>query len=865
MAGKKFNLDDLDPDLQEIIQPHIVDNEASLERISLALCARREEAKTDRQHIEATWRMCEEAYIGIDDANRHEFADGKWQKPTSPDGPVTTGRNKRRGSKTDKKSTLFLRLTSRYVDAGTAKLGEILLPPDGKAFKLSATPDPDLIKAKDNKSPVLMDHMPGSPPAMRPLQPGETPPPQTGQPALSPVLPGAAAPPVAAPPGLAGPLPGGAVVPPAAPPMVPVTVADLAREKDKFADDLAKKAETKIYDWQVECQYNAQMRKVIFDSGRLGVGVLKGPFPKKKRGIAVSKNAAGAVEIKVKKTVQPASVWIDPWNIFPDGACGENIHEGDFIFERDWLTPRLVRELKDLPGYINSQIDKVLLAGPDKNATGSTEQGTPQGNRTSTQQHKGRFEVWYYYGSLKREEFEFLEQAGNKDGSKTDLKPDQTEVYVIATVINTEVVRVTVNPLDSGSFPYHSVPWQRRSGSWAGVGIAEQLVAPQRMLNGANRAMMNNAGKSAGSQIVIRQETLLPADDDYAIVPDKVWFDVGDANGQSVNDSFAIHEIPNRTTELMVIVNFARQLAEESTSIPLVTQGQTGPTTPDTYGATQLQNSNAEQLLRSIGYTFDDNITDPHTRMYYEWYLLDENIPESDKGDFQIDAHGSAALVERAIQDQTLGQILGVSKDPAYGADPKKTFALFLKSKRLSPQDVQYDEDKQKQMDAAPPPEAPQVTVAKINADTEMKKLAATQSADMRTEANETDIKRAALTLEGQTVHNDAAKIAADERRVAAENTVALHKIQAETQRYLLQYATQRHITLDKAKADLAKAAMQLQTEERLNAVNNAIDVHKHHNPPPPPAGGGKRIRPQRPPVQAPGRAGPGNGFNQAP
>ena len=47
--------------------------------------------------------------------------------------------------------------------------------------------------------------------------------------------------------------------------------------------------------------------------------------------------------------------------------------------------------------------------------------------------------------------------------------------------------------------------------------------------------------------------------------------------------------------------------AEESTSIPLITQGQTGPTTPDTFGAAQLQNNNANQLLRSVGYAVDEN------------------------------------------------------------------------------------------------------------------------------------------------------------------------------------------------------------------------------------------------------------------
>jgi hypothetical protein len=33
-----------------------------------------------------------------------------------------------------------------------------------------------------------------------------------------------------------------------------------------------------------------------------------------------------------------------------------------------------------------------------------------------------------------------------------------------------------MNPLDSGELPYHSVPWQRRAGHWAGVGVGGGVV-----------------------------------------------------------------------------------------------------------------------------------------------------------------------------------------------------------------------------------------------------------------------------------------------------------------------------------------------------------------------------------------------------
>ena len=50
---------------------------------------------------------------------------------------------------------------------------------------------------------------------------------------------------------------------------------------------------------------------------------------------------------------------------------------------------------------------------------------------------------------------------------------------------------------------------------------------------------------------------------------------------------------------------------------------------------------------------------------------------EAEKGEYQIDAHGSAALVERAIQDQSIAQMAAMALNPAYGIDPKKWAALF--------------------------------------------------------------------------------------------------------------------------------------------------------------------------------------------
>jgi hypothetical protein len=72
----------------------------------------------------------------------------------------------------------------------------------------------------------------------------------------------------------------------------------------------------------------------------------------------------------------------------------------------------------------------------------------------------------------------------------------------------------------------------------------------------------------------------------------------------------------------------------------------------------------------------------------------------------------------------------------------------------------------------------------------------------------------------------------------------------------LLEYANRRGISVDSAKVELARTAMQLKTERDLNAQNQAGEQQKHRREM-------QMRQQQRPPVQAPGRAAPGHAFDQ--
>lgn len=738
---------------------------ARLDALGQLVASKRDEAVKFRKQsgIEDVWAYCEEAYLGIDDANRAEWQGAKWAKPAALNGPLT--RESRGASATQ--STVFIPLTARYVDAGAAKLSEIILPLDGKPFSMTATPNPELITRLEQQDAPLTDN------AGQPVMMGEGD--QQQQ----------------------------------------VTTKDLATEIKEKADEKAKKAEKRIHDWMVEANYSAEMRKVLHDASRIGVGVLKAPFADVRTSRAISR-MNGMIALQIVENITPGIEWVDPWNLFPDPACGEDIHDGDYVIERDFFTARKLRGLRKNPTFLAEQIDAVLEEGSE----GSTIEGTsPITDKASTDK---RYQVWYYYGTCSKADLLSARAQGIGQDDERD------EYYAIVTVVNSTVIRAVINPLDSGTFPYNAMPWRRRSGSWVGVGPGEQCKTAQSIVNAATRAMLTNAGRSAGGQIIIDTEAIVPANNDWTITNDKIWHKAPGAVLDDVRKAFMLSQFPSMQPQMMAIIEYAFKLAEESTNIPLVTQGQSGDTTPDTFGGMQMQNNNANQLLRAVGYQVDDYITSRVVEALYEWLLLDPEVPDDEKGDFQIDAHCSGALIERSIQDQFLQQMGQLVMNPAFGISPERWMGEVLRSKQLNAKALQLT-DAEKEKMAQQPQVSPQVQAAQIRAQVEMQKAQASNQLMQTRIQVDTD--------------RDRAYVEAETMRTQAEHQARMAELNIRRELAMLDYANKREITLEQIKADLADSAMKLKVQKELSMLE-----------------GGQVATP---PTEPAGRALPGHAFEQ--
>jgi hypothetical protein len=657
---------------------------------------------------------------------------------SAPAGVVKTRDQAPKRAKGGVRSTVFLNITQPKTDTGIARVQEMLVPHDDKPWETKRTPVPDLDDAIARE-------------LMTPVTLGD----------------GTQAP-----------------------------AKDVAAAINAKADELAKKEATWIEDKFVEGSVYAEMRKVIRSAGKLGSGILKGPAPVQRTTKKWSiKNGMGVLEVLRK--IEPTSKCISVWDFWPAADCGDNIHNGSYVVEREWMTSRKLIELAALPEYDQGNIAVALEEGPRKLGRGRHDIRREQAGDTF--EDAELFEVYYIYAQLTPDDMLLLGvDNGMPEG---DSRLDHEErigppMAAIATMLNGRCIRCVVNPLETGDFPYDLFPWDIVDGQPWGRGIPRKMGVAQRGLNSAVRKQLENAGISGGPQIVFTAGAVTPVDGFYEITGRKLWkFDPTDAL-TDITKAFAVFNIPSMQEQLGAIIQFWLEMADLLTNLPILMQGMLKEgATPETLGGMRLLMANMTSPLRVIAKQHDDYLIVGHLRRYHTWYMQDPSIPAENKGDTQIAARGATALVQRAEDSEFLVMLWASKDDPALKLNPSKLIAEIARSRGFNLATVQYTDDEWKQEEAKraqqQPPVDPRV-----------------QAAQIRNEGIQLQVE--ARTSEAQADRDFKAQQAAEDRASAERLRAAELDLQA------MELAGTQSISLAQVKAMLAGKAMdnRLATDE---------------------------------------------------
>ena len=685
-------------------------------------------------------------YHGVDNATRMASA---MMDSVQQGFPVTT----RQANPT--RSTVFVGVTRQKTNAAEARLTDILLPTDDKNWGIQPTPDPDGARAMVDDG-VLVDPATGQP-VLFDEQGNVTEDPELGRPARK---------------------------------------KDVALASQRAAATAAKAMQQEIDDQLVECDYNSELRKMIHDSAVMGTGVVCGPLVTKRTRKAWLERrdpASGQKvhELQVVEELKPSSVRKDPRYVWEDPACGDDVQNGSGIFELNKLTEKKVRLLARQPGYMKEQLLQVLEQGPKRSA--ALYELERKGNEKDGQDESTLYSHWIYWGELKRED---LELAG------VEVPEDELEIVsACVEMINDVVVRAYMNPLEDGALPYDFFPWEKVQGSVRGQGVPRLMKAQQSVINAAWRQMMDNAGVTSGPQIVVKRTAITPADGQWTLSPRKFWF-MNDES-QSAQNVFQAVEFNSHQAELSAIIELAEKLSDQETGTPMMAQGQQG-SAPETVGGMQLLMNNSNVVTRRLVKQFDDYVTRKHIRRYYDFNMAYSDKQEI-KGDFQVDARGSSALMVRDIQNQAYTNMLAAAGSPMYApfVDPKQLFERVLRAQHIDPRDIMYAPEKiEENLANAQQQTDPRVQAAQINADARMKQA----DAVARGRATEMEVLRESET---------------ENRRMR------LLELQLKHDLALMEMANTKQMTIDQIKAQLANTAITARTKKELAASEMAFKDQK--------------------------------------
>lgn len=552
------------------------------------------------------------------------------------------------------RSRVVINIVRPKVDQAVARMCEILFPVDDRNWGIKPTPLPELASMMGDESPTVD--------------------PATGQP-------------------------------------TGFTANQEAEAIMEAAKEAAAAMERSIDDSLTECKYNGESRKGIEDYVRLGTMVMYGPFPARQTSKVWLPQADGTQVLQINESIVPASMRLDPWDVFFDPSCGNDHQAGRGFFMRRMITRKQLRQLVGLPGYDTDAIREVLRSPPQKLRVA-------EGRVIRDMINEDAYEMWTYHGEIEPDEMQML-------SSRTGDPLEDVDFGVLV-IVNDKVIGAMDSWVADRTMPVDVCCWRKSDDSPFGYGLPDELEHQQRVVNSAWRQVMDNGRVALGGQIIIKKGMVIPQNGSYEITPNKVWLAKDELD--DVRAAMTTFQFNSHLEELLAIAQAAMQFADMETSMPQIMGGEQG-SAPETVGGMVMLYNNANSVLRQRVKLYDDNITKPHIGRYYDWKMANDPDP-SIKGDFEIDARGSTALVERDIQNQALLNLAAITNNPRYipHLREREELKAILKAFKINPDELMKPEDQvqqemQQQAEHGAPAD-PRIEAARIKAEVDMAKLA---------------------------------------------------------------------------------------------------------------------------------------------
>jgi hypothetical protein len=431
----------------------------------------------------------------------------------------------------------------------------------------------------------------------------------------------------------------------------------------------AQKMEKLMHDQLEETEAPKHLRSVAFETTLFGTGVFKGPFAMDKE--YPRWDAEGNYD-PLFETI-PKMEYVSIWDFYPDPDA-RNMSEAEFTIQRHRLNRTQMRSLKKRPHFRSESIELALEYGADY----QREYWEDALEDDTVASSMDRYEVLEYWGILDAE----LAEEADIDIPK-ELE-DQDEIQVNIWVSNGQILRLVLNPFTPTRIPYLAVPYELNPYSFFGIGVAENMLDTQLLMNGFMRMAVDNGALSGNLLIEIDETNLVPGQD-MSVYPGKVFRRQSGQPGTAINGT----KFPNVSQELLMMFDKSRQLADEATGIPSYSHGSgaVGGVGRTASGMSMLMGA-AAQNIKAVVRNIDDYLLAPLGRSLFS-FNMQFNFDKEFIGDLDVKARGTESLMRNEVRSQRLLQFMQMTANPAMQPFVKYDYIL-----RELASSMDLDEDK---------------------------------------------------------------------------------------------------------------------------------------------------------------------------
>lgn len=592
-----------------------------------------------------------------------------------------------------------------------------------------------------------------------------------------------------------------------------IQMRDMVKGVQDAATECAVKMQLLMEDQLAEANYNAVLRDVIQDAGVFGTGILKGPQPVGRTRTSWKPISDGETTVRVMEQVtdmRPAPLRVDPFDFFPDMSA-LSIDDAEFVYERHYISRRGLRELRRDPSFLTAQI-KLILDGNSPDSEPTHLQARRSLSETSGSTQGKRFELWEYHGPVSRED---LEACGME---MPDDSIDEMQACIWFTA--GKVIKAALQPLDTGQLPYSVFTLETDGTSLFGYGIPDVMKDSQRVANSVYRAILDNSAWAVLGAWLIDDAVAQVTSVDGKIRPGcQFHFDSQYSGGQTPVQHITMDV---HIDQLMALFKMSNELIDQETQMPLIAQGEGHNAVNQTAQGTAMMLNAANTALRRHVKRFDDQITKPFIRMLYDYNMQYHN-DDSVKGDYEVVARGTSALLEKEQQTQGMLQLWQMAENPLMKPwiDPEGLVKEMAKLMRL-PKSVLKNKD-QVEADAQnnPPQQDPRVAIENgklelAKAELEMKQ--GDQQQNMALAKLDRELEKAKLQVSARDSENDLHRTEIQAQR-ESERIMSHHELT------LAKMAEDRNITIEQMRQTLGMQRMKLDNENKLFNAEAAIKM----------------------------------------